>query len=45
MSERNWKYWHQALLQCFGEAEEDTEEEWFFFHWFWSHRGVETVYH
>jgi hypothetical protein len=44
MSKREHRYWHQALLKAFGDAKDNTAEEWFFFHWFWANHGTDTIY-
>jgi hypothetical protein len=44
MSIRDREYWSRALLLSMQEAEGDSDEEWFFFHWFWMFQGVKTIY-
>jgi hypothetical protein len=44
MTKREHRYWEKAMLKAFGEAAFDGDEEWFYFHWFWMLKGVETIY-
>lgn len=43
MPQRQQEYWSRAIFKAFRDASSD-EEEWFFFHWFWNFKGVETKY-